>query len=112
MIDHAKEFVLSYLNDKMSMLCDLFELLLDVCVCLQFELSAGVRPVHQEEPLLCVHLLDQNGCFLVVPHLKMKCVFYFHGPFADFIAISMPGMAQKQLSVALEKLKSCLKRHE
>lgn len=77
--------------------CNLFKLLLDVCVCLQLELSAGVRPVHQEEPLLGVHLLDQNGCFLVVPHLKMKCVFYFNGPFADFISISMPRTAQKTI---------------
>lgn len=79
------------------MLCDLFKLLLDVCVGLQFELSAGVRPVHQEEPLLGVHLLDQNGCFLVVPHLEMKCVFYFNGPIADFISICMPRMAQKTI---------------
>lgn len=51
---------------------NLFKLLLDVCVRLEFELSAGVRPVHQEEPLLGVHLFDQYGCFLIVPRLQMK----------------------------------------
>lgn len=51
------------------MFCHLFKLLFEVCVCLQFELSASVGPVNQEESLLCVHLLDQYGSFLVVPHL-------------------------------------------
>lgn len=51
------------------MFCHLFKLLFDVCVCLQFELSASVGPVNQEESLLRVHLLDQYGSFLVVPHL-------------------------------------------
>ena len=50
--------------------CDLFKLLLDVGVRLQFDLSAGVRPVHQEQPLLSVHLFDKYGRFLVVSHLK------------------------------------------
>lgn len=58
------------------MLRNLFKLLLDVCVRLQFELSACIWPVHQEESLLGVHLLYQYGCFLVVPHLQMKSTLY------------------------------------
>lgn len=50
----------------------LFKPLFDVRVCLQLDLSAGVGPVHEEKPLLGVHLFDQYGCFLVVPHLKNK----------------------------------------
>lgn len=62
------------------MLCNLFKFLLDVCVCLQFELSACIWPVHQEEPLLGVDLLHQYGRFLVVPHLQMKCMLYLRVP--------------------------------
>lgn len=50
-------------------MCYLFELLLDVRICLQLELSACVWSVHQKEPLLGVHLLDQYGSFFVVPRL-------------------------------------------
>ena len=50
----------------------LLKLLLDVSVCLQFELPARVGPVDEEQPLLGVHLFDQNGRFLVVPHLEKK----------------------------------------
>lgn len=56
----------------------LFKPLLDVCVCLQFELSAGVGPVHEEKPLLGVHLFHQDGCFLIVPHLKKNSFKYFY----------------------------------
>jgi len=54
------------------MFCDLLELLLDVRVHLQLDLFASVWPVNQEEPLLRVHLFNQDGGFLVVPHLKTK----------------------------------------
>lgn len=50
----------------------LFKPLFNVRVRLQLELSARVGPVHEEEPLLGVHLFDQYGCFLVVPHLEKK----------------------------------------
>lgn len=50
----------------------LFKPLFDVRVRLQLELSAGVGPVHEEKPLLGVHLFDQYGGFLVVPHLEKK----------------------------------------
>lgn len=50
-------------------MCNLFKLLLDVCISLQLELPARVGPVHQKEPLLGVHLLDQYGRFFVVPRL-------------------------------------------
>lgn len=60
-------------------MCNLFKLLLDVGVRLQFELPARVRPVHQEQPLLGVHLFDQDGRFLVVSHLKMKYMLDLKG---------------------------------
>lgn len=53
-------------------LVHLLKLLLDVCVRLQLELPARVGPVDQEQPLLAVHLFDQDGCLLVVPHLGEK----------------------------------------
>lgn len=56
----------------------LFKPLFDVCVCLQLELPASVGPVDQEKPLLGVHLFDQDGCFLVVPHLKKKSTISFN----------------------------------
>lgn len=56
----------------------LFKPLFDVCVCLQFELSASVGPVHEEKPLLGVHLFHQDGCFLIVPHLKTISFNYFY----------------------------------
>lgn len=69
-------------------MCNLFKLLLDVSVGLQFELPASVGPVHQEQPLLGVHLFDQNGRFLVVPQLKRKYMsfqlrFSCYRPFVD-----------------------------
>lgn len=54
------------------MFSHLFKPLLDVCVCLQFELSACVGPVHEEKPLLGVHLFHQDGRFLIVPHLRKR----------------------------------------
>lgn len=56
----------------------LFKPLFDVCVCLQLELPASVGPVDEEKPLLGVHLFDQDGCFLVVPHLKKKSTISFN----------------------------------
>lgn len=56
----------------MSLFSHLFKPLLDVCVCLQFELSACVGPVHEEKPLLGVHLFHQDGRFLIVPHLRKR----------------------------------------
>lgn len=49
---------------------NLLKLLLDVGVRLQLELPARVGPVDQEEPLLCVQLLHQDGRLLVVPRLE------------------------------------------
>lgn len=68
-------------------ICYLFKLLLDVCVCLQLELSARVWSVYQKEPLLGVHLLDQYGSFFVVPCLKNKTKQKYNVPFTDFIII-------------------------
>lgn len=55
----------------------LFKPLFDVCICLQFDLSAGVGPVHKKKPLLGVHLFYQDGCFLIVPHLKEISFNYY-----------------------------------
>ena len=83
---HRSSMTLIMMN---IMIRHLFKLFLDVCICLQFELSASVRPIHEEEPLLGVHLLDQYGCFLVVPHLKMKWIqVVIKGPSTGFISTS------------------------
>lgn len=58
------------LTDRAS--SHLLKLLLDVAVRLQFDLPPRVGPVHQEQPLLGVHLFNKDGCFFVVPHLEMK----------------------------------------
>lgn len=71
----------------------LFKPLFDVRVCLQLELSARVGPVHEEEPLLGVHLFDQYGCFLVVPHLKKAPLPLNSPPYAK----NYVGSQQKEL---------------
>ena len=50
----------------------LFKPLLVVHVGLQFELLAGVGPIHQEQPLLWVQLLHQYGRLPVVAHLQKE----------------------------------------
>lgn len=64
------------LNERVS--SNLFKFLLEVCVRLQFDLPAGVGPVHQEQPLLSVHLFDKDGRFFVVPHLKINHRYVRH----------------------------------
>lgn len=66
-VKYSRVLLAAGLNERTQN--NLFKLLLDVSVRLQFELSARVRPVNQEQPLLGVHLFDEDRCFLVVPHL-------------------------------------------